>query len=88
MRSSSPSSPFHGIHNTACSGSVRSSSEIRVIGGLVSCAYVKAILRHNLVSIKNVEKLRRYTHTHVHTHYIYSIPVIRSIPLCLFRPHS
>ena len=74
MRSSSPSSPFRAIHNAACSGSIRSSSETRVILGLVSCAFVNAILRHTLVSMKNDKKLRRYTHTHTHTctHIIYT----------------
>jgi len=32
-------------------------------------------------------KITLHTHTHTCTH-IYSIPVIRSIPLCLFCPHS
>jgi len=68
---SSQSSPFHGLHNAACSGSIRSSSETRVIAGLVSCAFVTAILRHTLVCIKNDEKLRHYTHTCTHIIYIY-----------------
>jgi hypothetical protein len=72
---SSQSSPFHGLHNTASSGSMRSSSETRVIAGLVSCAFVTAILRHTLVSIKNDKKLH-YTHTHAHTLYIYSYTYI------------
>ena len=73
MRSSAPSSQFRGIHSTACSGSIRSPTDTCAIPGLVSCAFVNAILGRTLVSMKNDEKLRHYTHTHTHmqTHFIY-----------------